>query len=293
MNDNHQIKVSVLTSLYRCEEYLERYFIHVREISNLHEVEFIFIHNDPTPNEQYLIELYLNRYNAIHYQYVSVQRESLYKSWNRGIQLAKGEYVAIWNVDDIRCPESLREQCRILDCYTDIGLTYGDYYISKKYGTRGEIKAKTIKINRSSWFKKFQGGCFLMWRKSIHHEIGYCDEQFISSGDQDLWYRVVETFDVERSEISLGTFLAEPNKGISKTSNLPSIEKIIIGLRYGFFTYIDIWGWYSAFKKYSPSIITYNCSQKMQKKRQILKYRDIRVYLYSFMIIIASIFRKE
>ena len=36
-----------------------------------------------------------------------VSRESLYASWNRGINLAKGDVLGFWNVDDVRYPEAV------------------------------------------------------------------------------------------------------------------------------------------------------------------------------------------
>lgn len=283
--------ISVLTSLYNCKEYLDRFFYNAEKITNLDEVEFIFIHNDSTEKEKEIIDNFL-KLNKINYQYVEVPREGLYKSWNRGIQLAHGKYIAIWNVDDIRFPDSFILQRDILDRHIDVALTYGNYHITRKYGEVGERIINTIDINKETWFKKFQGGCFLMWRKSIHESIGYFDEQFVSLGDQDFWYRVIEKYKVKRSEGSLGSFLAEPNKGISKSSNIPLYEKNIIGLRYGFFTYINFWGWCKALNLYSPTKITYG-SEPEKIDRKILKYQDIRVYLYSMLIIIISIFKKK
>ena len=57
---------------------------------------------------------------------IKVPREGLYKSWNRGIKLAKGEYITIWNVDDIRYPESFKEQAQVMDKNIKTMLVYGD-----------------------------------------------------------------------------------------------------------------------------------------------------------------------
>jgi len=51
---------------------------------------------------------------------------------NTCIKEAKGEYVTIWNVDDLRTPNSLEMQMKALDENPDIALTYGDFIIVNK-----------------------------------------------------------------------------------------------------------------------------------------------------------------
>ena len=44
-------KITVLTSLYKCEKYLQGYFDWVRRIDNPEEVEILLLHNAPTKAE--------------------------------------------------------------------------------------------------------------------------------------------------------------------------------------------------------------------------------------------------
>lgn len=275
-----------MLSLYKCNEYLDNYFNHYLKIKNLYETELIIIHNDPSYKEIAIINKYLSE--IPHYQYLKVDRESVYKSWNRGIKVANGKYITIWNVDDIRFPNSLKIQSEVLDKNPNVGLVYGNRYESNKYGSNNKIKINTIDINKSPWYKKFQGGCFYMWRKHVHNNIGYFDEQFISSGDQDFWYRVLKCYEVVRVNKTLGIFTKEPGMGISTISKMTGIEKIVVGLRYGFFTYIKLFGWREAFKKYDINRIHYYNNIKRVK---ILRYSHLMVYIYSFRTIVLSIFK--
>ena len=282
------IKISVLISLYKCQEYLERYFLNILEIENLNEIEFIIIHNDPSDNETNTINSFLNTNQQVNYQYLAVPREGLYKSWNRGIQLSKALYIAIWNVDDIRFPDSLKLQAEALDGNENIALVYGDLYISTSFDNKNLIYNKTYDINKSSWHNSFQDGAFIMWRKSVHDTIGYFDEQFIIGGDRDFWFRITDKHKAVKISAPLGIYLQERGKGISKNSNKLNYEFIIIGLRYGFYPrcFFNPFGCFKAFKMVNPFKIYY---LEQTKKQKILLYHSFYIYLISLFTLIIMI----
>ena len=283
----NNLQISCITSMYRCEEYLKDFLLHLKKIENLNEIEFIFIHNDPTLKEKTIINEFINNNFFINIVYKEVPLEGLYSSWNRAVKIAKGKFITIWNVDDIRFSDSFINQ---KNAFTEdnIGLVYGNRYLTTKYESKKLKEIKVKDVSKSKWNKKFQGGCFYMWRRSIHNIIGYFDEQFISLGDQDFWYRVVQYYKIKKTNHYIGIFLAEPGKGISKSSNISSIEKIVIGLRYGFFTYINIRGWKKALKDYQVRSIQ---NDGKKKSCEILKYSNIFVYLISLKYILFSFVR--
>ena len=57
-----------------------------------------------------------------------------------GIRMAEGQYVCVWNVDDIRFPESLSLQAATLDENPDILLTYCDFHHMYQYGCISDEK---------------------------------------------------------------------------------------------------------------------------------------------------------
>ena len=279
------VKISCITSLYRCGEYLENFLSHLRRVENLSEIEFIFIHNDPLPDEVEIISKFIDTY-SLNIVYLKVPRESLYASWNRAIRIANGRFITMWNVDDIRFPNSFILQSRALEKHEDVGLVYGNRYISKQYDSDRIEAIETKNIRNDSWYKKFQGGCFYMWKRSLHESIGYFDEQFISLADQDFWYRVVEKYRIKKINQRIGIYLNDHAKGISKTSNISGIEKIVVGARHGFFTYIDFLGWKKAIQNYEWRIIEY---RDETKKCSIFKYKSLWVYIYSLYVLLLSI----
>jgi len=274
-----KIEISVLTSLYKCEEYLKKYFTHVEKIVNLAEVEFIFIHNDPTEKEKEIIENFL-KLDKINYQYIEVPREGLYKSWNRGIKMAKGDFIAVWNVDDVRYPESLKQQKLYLREHLNIMIVYGNKYIitSTNHNTKYLSKPNNVKLKKGC--EKFQDGAFLMWRKSVHESVGLFDEQLKICGDQDFWYRVTKEFYVAKIEFILGEFENIANNGLSsKSENMK--ERIVILFRYGFWSPYFLLDIFSVRKNYDIKNI-YNEGKKLPLKNRYLTFCNFILFFSNF-----------
>jgi len=127
------VKVSIILSLFKVERYLEKYFEDALNQYGISDIEFSIVHNDPTKKEKEIIEKYKTRLNII---YQEVKLETLYKSWNRAILQSSGEYVACWNVDDLREYDSISRMVELLDNNPDIGFTYGDIVIVNEFGKK-------------------------------------------------------------------------------------------------------------------------------------------------------------
>ncbi len=227
-----QIKISVLVSLYHGQEYLEGFFNALNRIDSPETLELIIIHNDPVTDELEIISRYkqMSRISIVHD--IVNNRESLYSSWNRGIRLARGPYIAIWNVDDVRLPDSLKRQSHILDKHSDVFFTYGDQIEIQMYGESDgrQVCFPEFHEHPELFISGFHLGCFPMWRKALHDIAGYFDEQFKSAGDYEFFVRVVKNCSGKKTEGVLGYYLA--SQGISKTGSVNNIERTFVELRY-------------------------------------------------------------
>lgn len=234
------LKISVLTSLFNSDKYLEGYLSCIRQVKNLRDIEFIIIHNQPSENELRIISEFINKKNKVNIIHIIVkERENLYSSWNRGIKASKGKYIAIWNVDDIRLSDSLERQAKVLYENQNVYFTYGDQIEVKKYlDTEGLLIIQPeFEKNRDLFLNNYYGGCFPMWKKEVHDVIGYFDEQFKSAGDFDFFVRLARKFNGKKTEGILGYYLA--STGISKTGRVNNIERTVIELRYAQFHKIN------------------------------------------------------
>jgi len=227
------LKVTVITSLYNCEKYLQGYFTAVNKIINKEECEFLLLHNAPTPQEIKAIQI--NIKDKPWFRHIIIdKREGLYTTWNRAIKLANGQYCAVWNVDDVRFPNSLAAQADLLDKNDSCGLVIGGLNGTDVYGETGQRYYKNDSIDNQpdEAYRSCILGCFPMWRKSIHDTIGYFDEQFRCASDFDFQIRVAIKYGLCRVNESLGIYLENDVNKIS-SDGAQIYENNLIYLRYG------------------------------------------------------------
>lgn len=257
------IKTSVITSLYNCSKYLPGYFSSVDKIVDKESCEFLLLHNSPQPKELAIIEKEIQ--GKPWFRYIEIPlREGLYVTWNRGIRLSKGEYCAVWNVDDVRFHDSLALQAKVLDDNPECGLVTGYLNGTNKYG---EIGSKLYKhdgfiCQPDEVFRSCIIGCFPMWRKSAHEVIGYFDEQFKCVSDFDFQIRVALHYKIYCVTQSLGIYLENDPSKISNNGK-QIYENNIVYLRYGANEKIVLHLLYASLKNYSKKEIV-NFGEKLQ-----------------------------
>ena len=228
-------KISIVLSVYRAERYLRRYLQSVFEQSTLGDIELSIVHNDPSAEERSIIDEFSGKIRIVRCE---IPRESLYASWNRAIAQSHGEYLACWNADDLRSPDSLERMARTLNDQPQAGWTYGDFVLSRSFGTLDGRRVITPEWTRDLATRGAIGGPFFMWRRSLLKSVGWFDEQFRSGGDFDYTVRLSLGSIGKRSPGVIGYFLDE-RSGLSTSGNLQPIERTVIQLRYGIYETLD------------------------------------------------------
>jgi len=226
-------KISVLTSLYNCEIFLQHYFHAIAMIEGKEQIEVLLLHNAPTEKELAIITDHLPALDFIRHIIIP-ERETLYRTWNRGIQLSEGEYVTVWNVDDVRFPDSIIQQADALDKNPQAAIAYGDIWVSRQYGVCGMKKTNSPVFNlstRKKFLSEYHMSCFQMWRKSIHSTVGYYDEQFKCIADLDFQIRTALHFPFVKTIEPLGIYLEDQPHKLS-ANGLQPLERNSICLRY-------------------------------------------------------------
>lgn len=252
-------KISVITSLFHCAQYLDYYFDGVDAVTNFDKCEFVLIHNDPQPDEEEIISRRIaGRKNFVH---VRVPRETLYASWNRGVAESHAEYLANWNVDDRRTPDSLELMAATLDANPEAVMTYGDTIGIREIGqTTGDwqIQAEYGPKTRKRFLHSHFIGCFQMWRRSIHERVGFYDEQFKLAGDYEFQIRTAHFFPLKKTAGNMGYFLkGGGGKRLSQQHNIQNTEQAAIGMRYGIYFKIHILSIIMALRKYRIFSVTF------------------------------------
>lgn len=247
--------ISIITSIYKGELYIERFFASLMNQTIFKECEIIIILNEGSKKEIDLIENFQNNFPD-HVILLNISpKEPLSASWNRGIQIAQGEFISIWNVDDLRAQDSLENQVKMLINNPEACLAYGDFIeISRKIDDKG-IHFKTPEFNSKKFSKRFAcGGAFLVFRSTIFSLCGYFDEQLEIVADFDFVLRLVNLdFVFKKTPGILGYFLNN-HTGLSTNKNRRKIEieQNMIHLRYGNYEKL-IWEYMRSMKKFNPS----------------------------------------
>jgi glycosyltransferase involved in cell wall biosynthesis len=145
------------------------------------------------------------------FRYV-VHRENLGPSaaLNTGIRLARGEYVAICDSDDMFLPGKLARQVSLLDAKPAVGAVFSLPEIIDESGAAasGDAIAGTAAIfdqrnrSRHAWLAHFfdRGNCLChpssVMRRSLFHELGWYDERLARLQDFDLWLRLLRRHEI-------------------------------------------------------------------------------------------------
>jgi len=244
-------KISVLTSLYNCENFLQGYFDALAKIEGKDQIEVLLLHNAPKEKELNIINKHLPSLDFVRHIIIT-EREGLYRTWNRGIQLSEGEYITVWNVDDVRFPYSILQQMEALDKNPQAAIAYGDIWVSGQYGVCGTKKTNSPAYSNFSHKKfllEYHISCFQMWRRAIHQTIGYYDEQFKCIADFDFQIRAALHFPFVKIDEPLGIYLEDQPHKLSN-NGLQPFEYNILCLRYGNYRYMNFFLLPEAKKKY-------------------------------------------
>ena len=222
-------KVSTITPCYNMSKYMKGFLTNLSQQTHK-DLEVVIDHNDPSETEVKLIEAHNEIYdNIFHIQVDGVDPIGI--SMNRCIENATGDYLCIWNVDDLRTPDSIEVMANALDENPDVDFVYGNYYIVPNFGgTQGQY------VDEAGREEELTTGMILgpyfMFRKSILEKSGVFDEQLVQGADYDLALRLAFNGKGLHLPVNLGYYLNEGLGQSTKPNSKQPLERTVIELRY-------------------------------------------------------------
>jgi len=231
--------ISLITSLYKSEKYLKKYLKKIRNFSefllkNNVDFEIIIISNDPTITEKKEIERFknLNKWAKVFY----VSRESIYASWNRGIELAKNEIIGFWNVDDVRYPEAIINGIKLIKegaklVYFPFIIKWYISFLDFSFVVRKKI-IYPPKFNREGFTRSMHCGPSFIFTKSFYKKVGPFDEQFKIAGDFDWCIRAAKISEFKLSKEIASEFSVYRSSLSSGKNPLREVENNVIYRRH-------------------------------------------------------------
>jgi len=143
---NNEKLVSIIMPVYNAEKYL-RDAIDSMVIQSYPNIELIIINDGSTDSSELIIEEYAEKYPQI--VVVSRENKGLIKTLNEGIAIAKGEYIARMDADDISKYNRIEKQVAFMENNPEVMIAGCYFDILVENGTDCELLNSMYKLQRT------------------------------------------------------------------------------------------------------------------------------------------------
>lgn len=185
-------KVSVIMPAYNAEKYIKEAIDSILA-QTFTDFEFIIIDDGSTDGTAEIIRTY----HDCRIKYLkNAQNAGIVFSLNRGLDIARGVYIARMDADDISLPERFEKQTVYMDEHPDIavcGTAMELFCDSKVIGRRFPSK-EPEKLKVDLFFSCGIAHPSVMMRRAVITRLGGYDPMYNGMEDYELWCRVAETY---------------------------------------------------------------------------------------------------
>lgn len=184
-------KVSVITPVYNQDKFIQDAVDSVLN-QTYKDFEIIVINDGSTDKTEEILREYGDKI-----RWKSQENQGHAVARNSGISVAKGEYFAFLDADDMCMPDRLELQVDYLDKHPAVGLVYTDYY---QIDEEGEI-TKLISWSGNGALliqQNYVPGSSCMCRSECLDTVGVFDADTLGSCDWDMWIRISERYPMHR-----------------------------------------------------------------------------------------------
>jgi len=232
---NHRYIISAIVSTYNAERLIRGCLEDLEAQTIADRLEVIVIDAASEENEHAIVKEYQKKYDNIRY-YRLEKRETVYQAWNRGIKLAHGKYITNANTDDRHRRDALEKLVDILERDPRVAISYGDCVVTDTENECFENCTPVGRLRMPDFSRNnLLASCIVgpqpVWRRSLHEELGYFDEEYRCGADYEFWLRISEKHNLIHVRDFLGLYLANKN-GVSMKGDQPQKEMLAIQERY-------------------------------------------------------------
>ena len=154
------------------------------------------------------------------------------RSLNKGLEIAKGKYVARIDADDLSYKNRLEKQYEFLEKNKDIVLVGAQRLVINKINkikTKDKLPISPEQIRKTAIKSNPFFHSLVMFRKDVIKNIGGYDESFKYVQDYELWSRIIHRYKTANLDKILGEKVIY-SSAISFRNDI-SFERNICGLR--------------------------------------------------------------
>ncbi|MDR3463915.1 MAG: glycosyltransferase [Beijerinckiaceae bacterium] len=227
-------KISIIVSLYNAAAKLPTFLRGIRALtqSSRSMLELVLIDSFSPDNTLDVVTRCLRELKAdgitisTVYMRTSV-RETIQRAWNRGIDLARGQYLSFLGVDEMNRADAFDIMAKYLDDNPAVDWVQGSALITET-NMAGSFVRDVMLYDRQfeDDFMNLFDTCYLgyvgaLYRKNIHERVGYYDDRFKAAGDSEFKNRALPYIDARTLPDCLGYFLNYPDE---RTTQSPTAE---------------------------------------------------------------------
>lgn len=203
-------KVSVIIPNYNHEAYLPQRIESVLA-QTFTDFEVIILDDKSPDNSREVINSYAGLNPNIKTVFNTKNSGSTFAQWNKGVEMATGEYLWFAESDDYCEPELLQHLVPLLDEHPDVGIAYAQTYLVNEESHIINSYSKNLEFiyKTKAWEKDFvkhgkeAGKDWLYFhnpipnasgaliRKSVYMEIGMADTSMKLNGDWFLYAKIL------------------------------------------------------------------------------------------------------
>jgi GT2 family glycosyltransferase len=237
-------KISIITSLYKAEKYIDNFLKNIIQQTIFDECELILINANSPEKEEEIILPYLKKYSNI--RYIRLEKDpGIYGCWNIGINESTGEYICNSNVDDMRLIQNLEILRKHLHYSENIDLVYGDSSVIEEIPILNKSYTLNLSDHSIDEFSKSNlikclPGPLPLWKKEIHKKYGLFSEKYQSAGDWEMWLRAAKNGSKFKKVDTLSGYYY--NNPTGKSTNKQFATSKFLEEKEIFFNYKDVFG---------------------------------------------------
>lgn len=207
-------KVSVLIPTFNRSNYIEECLDSVFA-QTLPPLEVIVIDDGSDDDTAEVLKRYKDRIN-----YIYKENGGKPSALNIGLKQAKGEYIWLFDDDDVALPDSIFVRQTYLENHPDIGFVFTNHYWGKDDASghiaKGHLYNLPAEYTHSVFPELLKGCSFtlqsVLARKSVYDAVGLFDETLVSSEDYDMLVRM--TLHASGVAINTPSFIFRQHDGI-------------------------------------------------------------------------------
>ena len=226
-------RISVVMPAYNSEKYIAEA---IESILNqtFTDFEFIILNDGSTDNTAKIIKEYAKKDKRIKL-IDNKKNQGLVSILNQGLDLARGEYIARMDSDDISLPTRFEKQIKYMDTHPECGVlgTWFQCFCNSDAKVRHPERIKILNILHD----QHVGHPTVMLRKSVMDKYGfYYDTNYKYAQDFELWSRMVYFTEIHNlpeillhyrmADLSISVAHATEQQGFAKRVKQNILDKI-------------------------------------------------------------------